>query len=91
MFINIQLFAHHKGGGSSKNGRDSNGQRLGVKAYDGQNINAGSIIVRQKGNRVYPGDNVGQGKDYTLFATKTGTVKFSNFGNGKKQVSIIVK
>ena len=68
MFVNLQLFAHHKGGGSTKNGRDSQGQRLGVKAYAGEFVTAGSIIVRQRGTKIYPGANVGIGKDYTLFA-----------------------
>ena len=75
--INIQLFAHHKGGGSTKNGRDSAGKRLGVKASDGQRVLAGSIIVRQRGTEIYPGVNVGIGKDYTLFALKDGAVKSS--------------
>ena len=64
--INIQLFAHKKGGGSTKNGRDSNSKRLGVKRYDGQEVLAGTIIVRQRGTRVYPGINAGLGKDYTI-------------------------
>ena len=68
--------AHKKGQGSSRNGRDSNGQRRGVKVFGGQSINAGSIIVRQCGTKVHPGTNVGLGKDYTLFALKTGTVRF---------------
>ena len=85
--FNIQLFAHKKGGGSTKNGRDSQSKRLGVKAYDGTKVLAGSIIIRQRGTRVYPGANVGLGKDYTLFALKDGTVKFSE-SNGKKIVSI---
>ncbi|MGN0748393.1 MAG: 50S ribosomal protein L27 [Christensenellales bacterium] len=87
-FINIQLFAHKKGGGSTKNGRDSNSKRLGVKASDGQFVLAGSIIIRQRGTKVYPGTNVGLGKDYTLFALKDGKVKFSKSGS-KKLVSII--
>ena len=86
--INIQLFAHKKGGGSSKNGRESQSKRLGVKAADGQRVLAGSIIIRQRGTKVYPGANVGLGKDHTLFATKDGTVKFG-VSNGKKIVSII--
>ena len=76
MFINIQLFAHHKGGGSTKNGRDSIAKRLGVKAYDGTNVLAGNIIVRQRGSKIHPGTNVGMGKDYTLFALCDGVVKF---------------
>ena len=86
--INIQLFAHKKGGGSTKNGRDSNSKRLGVKAADGQFVLAGSIIIRQRGTKVYPGANVGLGKDYTLFALKDGKVKFAKSGS-KKLVNII--
>ena len=86
--INIQLFAHKKGGGSSKNGRESQSKRLGVKASDGQRVLAGSIIIRQRGTKVYPGANVGLGKDHTLFATKDGVVKFGT-SKGKKIVSIV--
>ena len=86
--INIQLFAHKKGGGSTKNGRDSQAKRLGVKAYAGQVVTAGSIIVRQRGTEIYPGSNVGIGKDYTLFALIDGAVKFGS-SKGKKIVSII--
>lgn len=86
--INIQLFAHKKGGGSTKNGRDSQAKRLGVKASDGQFVLAGSIIVRQRGTRVYPGINVGLGKDHTLFALKDGKVKFGQSGS-KKFASIV--
>ena len=82
--------AHKKGLGSSKNGRDSNGQRLGVKAYGGERVLAGTIIIRQKGTRIFPGVNVGMGKDNTLFATAAGTVKFERKGRDKKMVSIIV-
>ena len=89
-FSNIQLFAHKKGGGSTKNGRDSNSKRLGVKRYDGQSVLAGSIIVRQRGTKVYPGTNCGLGKDYTVFATKDGKVKFSKSGD-KKIVSVIAE
>lgn len=81
--------AHKKGVGSSRNGRDSNGQRLGVKRYAGQHVLAGSILVRQKGTRIYPGDNVGMGKDNTLFATAEGVVKFQRVGRDRKKVSII--
>lgn len=88
MFINIQLFAHKKGGGSSKNGRDSAAQRLGVKRADGQGILAGGIIVRQRGTKIHPGVNVGKGKDDTLFALKDGVVKFERKGKDKKQVSV---
>ena len=77
-FINIQLFAHKKGGGSTKNGRDSNSKRLGVKASDGQNVLAGTIIIRQRGTKVYAGENCGLGKDYTIFAKVDGKVKFYN-------------
>lgn len=88
MFINLQLFAHKKGGGSTKNGRDSAGQRLGVKAYAGEFVTAGSIIIRQRGTKVYPGANVGLGKDYTLFALKDGIVVFEK-SNGKNVVSVV--
>ncbi len=80
--------AHKKAGGSSKNGRDSNGQRRGVKVFGGQNIPAGSILVRQVGTKIFPGTNVGQGKDFTLFAKITGVVKYEEFGRGKKRVSV---
>ena len=82
--------AHKKSGGSSKNGRDSNSKRLGVKAYDGQAVSAGSIIVRQRGTRVHPGDHVGVGRDHTLWARIDGTVKFAPYAKGRrKKVSII--
>jgi len=81
--------AHKKGVGSSRNGRDSHGQRLGVKAYGGEAISAGSIIVRQRGTRIYPGWNVGKGKDDTLFAKITGVVKFERKGRDKKIVSVL--
>jgi large subunit ribosomal protein L27 len=77
-----------KGGGSTRNGRDSNAQRLGVKAYDGTLVNAGSIIVRQRGTRIHPGHHVGKGSDDTLFATETGKVKFGS-RRGKKLVDVI--
>jgi len=80
--------AHKKGVGSSRNGRDSAGKRLGVKAYGGENITAGSIIVRQRGTTVHPGNNVGCGKDYTLFALIDGVVKFERKGKDKKKVSV---
>ena len=86
--INIQLFAHKKGGGSTKNGRDSNSKRLGVKRADGQKVLAGNILIRQRGTRVYPGKNVGLGKDYTLFALVDGVVKFEQVSHGRKQVSV---
>lgn len=86
--MNLQLFAQKKGGGSSKNGRDSQSKRLGVKRYDGQFVSAGSILVRQRGTRVYPGQNVGMGVDHTLFAKMDGYVKFEQKGKNKKLVSI---
>lgn len=88
MFIRIQLFAHKKGQTSSKNGRDSRSKRLGVKLYDGQFAKAGSIIIRQRGSKVYAGNNVGMGKDYTLFALIDGKVKFEDRCRGKKKVSV---
>ncbi|MDD3831828.1 MAG: 50S ribosomal protein L27 [Clostridia bacterium] len=88
MFINIQLFAHKKGGGSTKNGRDSQAQRLGAKRADGQFVLAGNIIVRQRGTAIHPGNNVGIGKDDTLFALIDGVVKFEHKGKTKKQVSV---
>ena len=81
--------AHKKAGSSSKNGRDSEGQRLGVKRGDGQQVNAGTIIVRQRGSTFEAGDNVGMGRDYTLFATATGAVKFSHATRSKKRVSVV--
>ncbi|MCK4297807.1 MAG: 50S ribosomal protein L27 [Candidatus Marinimicrobia bacterium] len=81
--------AHKKGVGSSKNGRDSNAQRLGVKRFGGQYVTAGSIIIRQRGTRIHPGDNVGVGGDYTLFALIDGTVKFGRKGRSRKIVSIV--
>jgi large subunit ribosomal protein L27 len=82
--------AHKKGGGTTRNGRDSESKRLGVKVYGGQAINAGSIIVRQRGTTVRPGTNVGMGKDHTLFALTTGTVKFVKQGVGSKQYVTVV-
>ena len=90
MFINIQLFAHHKGGGSTKNGRDSNAQRLGVKVYDGEKVLGGNILVRQRGTKIHPGENVGIGDDDTLYAKVAGTVKYERVGKDKKKVSIVV-
>ena len=89
MFINIQLFAHKKGLGSSKNGRESHSKRLGVKKSDGQKVIAGNIIIRQRGTRVKPGDNVGCGKDYTLYALTDGVVKFSHVSREKKKVDVV--
>ncbi len=80
--------AHHKGGGSTANGRDSNSKRLGVKIADGQMAKAGAIIVRQRGTDVNPGNNVGCGHDHTLFALKEGTVKFTRKANNKKFCSV---
>ncbi len=80
--------AHKKGVGSSRNGRDSAGKRLGVKAYGGQTVTAGSIIVRQRGTTVHPGNNVGCGKDYTLFALVDGVVTFERKGKDRKKVSV---
>jgi len=80
--------AHKKAGGSTRNGRDSQGQRRGVKAFGGQTISAGSIIVRQCGTKIHPGQNVGVGKDYTLFSKITGVVKFERLGKDRKKVSV---
>jgi len=80
--------AHKKGGGSSRNGRDSQSKRLGVKRYAGQSVNAGTILVRQRGTRIHPGNNVGVGRDYTLFALINGVVKFEAAGNNRRKVSI---
>ena len=89
--LNIQLFAHKKGGGSTSNGRDSAGRRLGAKLADGQEAKAGNIIYRQRGTKIYPGTNVGMGNDHTLFATADGVVKYERLGRDKKQVSVYVK
>ena len=86
--IGLQFFAHKKGGGSTKNGRDSNSQRLGVKRADGQTVLAGNILVRQRGTHIHPGTNVGKGKDDTLFATATGVVRFEHLGRDRKKVSV---
>jgi large subunit ribosomal protein L27 len=80
--------AHKKAGGSSRNGRDSKGQRRGVKRFGGQVVKAGSILVRQLGTQIHPGRNVGLGRDYTLFAKIDGTVTYENFGRDRKRVSI---
>jgi large subunit ribosomal protein L27 len=80
--------AHKKAGGSSKNGRDSNGQRRGIKRYGGEQVRAGNILVRQLGTRIHPGDNVGMGKDYTLFAKVDGIVAYERFGRSRKKVSV---
>lgn len=86
--MNLQLFAQKKGVGSSKNGRDSEAKRLGVKRHDGQFVSAGNILVRQRGTKLHPGRNVGIGKDDTLFAKVDGYVKYERKGRDKKQVSI---
>ena len=86
--INIQLFAHKKGVGSTKNGRDSESKRLGVKRADGQFVLAGNILVKQRGTKIHPGNNVGKGKDDTLFALTDGIVKFERRGRDRKCVSI---
>ncbi len=88
MFINIQLFAHKKGVGSSRNGRDSEAKRLGVKRADGQFVKAGNILVRQRGTKFHPGMNVSIGKDDTLFALVDGVVRFERKGKTDKQVSV---
>ena len=88
MKINIQLFAHKKGGGSTKNGRDSEAKRLGVKRADGQFVLAGNVLVRQRGTHIHPGPNVGLGSDDTLFAKVDGTVKFERMGKDRMKVSV---
>jgi len=82
--------AHKKGQGSSRNGRDSNSQRRGVKVFGGQNIHAGSIIVRQVGTKIHPGNNVGMGKDFTLFSLINGVVKYERLDKTRKKVSVYV-
>ena len=86
--IGLQFFAHKKGVGSTKNGRDSEAKRLGVKKSDGQSVKAGNIIIRQRGTAVHPGKNVGIGTDDTLFALVDGVVKFEHIAGGKKSVSV---
>jgi large subunit ribosomal protein L27 len=86
--MDLQFFAHKKGVGSSRNGRDSNAQRLGVKRYGGQLVSAGSILVRQRGTKFHPGNNVGIGKDDTLFAKIDGYVTFERVGKADKQISV---
>ena len=80
--------AHKKAGGSTRNGRDSNGQRRGVKIYGGQKVRAGNIIIRQLGTKIHPGENVGVGKDYTLFARTDGVVAYERLGRSRKKVSV---
>ena len=89
--ILFRLFAHHKGGGSTKNGRDSNAKRLGIKAADSQTVSGGSIIVRQRGTKIHPGNNVGIGGDDTLFALIDGVVRFERMGRNYKKVSVYAK
>ena len=86
--LNIQRFAHVKAQGSTKNGRDSRGRRLGAKLADGQICSAGAIIYRQRGTKIYPGTNVGMGKDHTLYSKIDGVVKFERLGRSKKKVSV---
>ena len=88
--LSIQFFAHKKGVGSTKNGRDSESKRLGVKRADGQFVLAGNILVRQRGTKIHPGANVGKGSDDTLFAMADGIVKFERMGRDRKKVSIVV-
>ena len=89
MLLNIQLFANVKAQGSTRNGRDSAGRRLGAKAADGQFVGAGSILYRQRGTKIYPGTNVGMGKDHTLFALIDGRVLFTKKAEGKSYVSVL--
>lgn len=89
--MNLQLFAHKKGMGSTRNGRDSEAKRLGPKRADGQFVLAGNILVRQRGTKIHPGMNVGIGKDDTLFATASGIVRFERKGSDAKQVSVYPK
>ena len=89
--LNIQLFAHKKGVGSTKNGRDSESKRLGVKRADGQSVLAGNILVRQRGTHIHPGTNVGIGSDDTLFALADGVVRFERMGKDRKRVSVYEK
>lgn len=86
--MNLQLFAHKKGMGSTRNGRDSESKRLGCKRFDGQFVSAGSILVRQVGNKFHPGNNVGCGSDFTLFAKVDGYVKFERKGKDSRQISV---
>lgn len=86
--LDIQLFAHHKGQGSTSNGRDSAGRRLGAKAADGEFITAGSIIYRQRGTKIFPGTNTRRGNDDTIYSTIDGIVKFEHLGKSKKKASV---
>ena len=87
--MNIKFFAHKKGVGSTKNGRDSESKRLGAKRADGQFVKAGNILYRQRGTHIHPGENVGKGKDDTLYATADGIVRFQRVGRDKKKVSVL--
>lgn len=89
--LNLQFFAHKKGVGSTKNGRDSESKRLGAKRADGQFVKAGNILYRQRGTRIHPGVNVGRGRDDTLFATADGVVRFTRQGRDRKIVSVLPK
>lgn len=91
MFIKLQLFSSKKGSSTAKNGRDSNSKRLGVKCSDGQLVRAGNIIIRQRGSKIYPGTNVGMGRDYTLYALADGKVKFQMIGKCKKSVAVLTE
>lgn len=86
--LDLQFFAQKKGGGSTRNGRDSHSKRLGIKRADGQYVSGGSILFRQRGTTIYPGENVGCGRDHTLFAKVDGVVKFERYGSGRKKVSV---
>lgn len=88
LIMNLQLFAHKKGVGSSKNGRDSESKRLGAKSADGEFVLAGNILYRQRGTKIHPGENVGRGKDDTLFAKIDGIVRFERLGRDKKKASV---
>ena len=88
LIMNLQLFAHKKGAGSSRNGRDSESKRLGVKSADGQFVLAGNILVRQRGTKIHPGNNVGRGSDDTLFSKIDGVVRYERMGKAKKKASV---
>lgn len=89
LVMNLQFFAHKKGVGSTKNGRDSESKRLGAKRADGQFVKAGNILYRQRGTKIHPGENVGRGKDDTLYAKADGIVRFQRVGRDKKKVSVL--
>ena len=90
LLIGLQFFAHKKGGGSTKNGRDSNAKRLGPKRADGQFVKAGNVLVRQRGTKIHPGLNVGLGRDDTLYARASGVLRFERLGRDRKQASVYV-